>query len=149
MSLAERLHAKGWSQAEIDHALHHMQIAEERKTPLRKFLEESVYWFILIAIVGVELLFSYLLFPFFAALPSGLGYAASVVLGLVCGVLFGHVLHDIARLESRHHAFVLFLATFTALGASAYLAKHTMSLSIVFSASFILYYSYLWWRYER
>ena len=141
MALTERLHEKGWNSLEIEHAMYHMDIAEQRKHPFVKFTDSSTYWLLLLA-VGVSILaLSELLFPFLAALPMSISVVTVAIIGLIEGVLFGHVLTDLDNLTHTHHFFTIVFAVAVTLA----LAWKYMLFAIIFIVAFCLQYLYHWW----
>jgi len=141
MALRERLHDKGWTSAEIEHAMYHMNLAEQRKHPFVKFTESSTYWLLMLAVGVTILAFSELMFPFLAALPMSISVVTVAIIGLMVGVLFGHVLHDLDNLTHNHHYFTLaFAAVLTIVLAWKYIL-----FAIIFVVAFSLQYVYHWW----
>ncbi len=152
MGLAQRLHQKGWSQAEIDHALSHMALAQKQKSSKRRFFEETLYWFALLLLALANVVIVYYLVPFLDGAARTLNWPSSVnftivgVLGVVVGILFAHLLHDVAELERKHHSFVLFLATLTVAVSAFLVGQYSLPLAATFATVFVLYYSIVWWK---
>jgi len=152
MGLAERLHAKGWTQPEIDHALAHMQHAKNAKSTKRRVLEEALYWLAMLLLAAGTVAIVSFLIPFLndsaraLGWPSSVGFTIVAVLGVVVGILFAHLLHDIADLEPRHHFAVLFFATLTVAVSAAAVSRYNTALAATFATVFVLYYSIVWWR---
>ena len=155
MGLAERLHQKGWSQAEIDHAVSHMALAQQQKSKSRRVFEEFLYWLAMLLLAGGVILVVYYLVPFLnraaqeLGWPSSVGYTVVALLGIVVGILFAHLLHDIADLQQRHHAMVLFLAALTVAITALLVGQYSVPLAATFATVFILYYSVVWWKRGR
>jgi hypothetical protein len=145
MTLSERLHQKGWTPAEIEQTLGHLKLAEERKEPLVRFSEVSTYWLLLIAIIISVAATSVLLLPFLDIIPKELSFIIFALIGAVFGVLYAHVLHDIERLEHRHHVFVLLITVASALGWS-WKATGGLVFGGIFAALFSAQYVYYWYR---
>jgi hypothetical protein len=145
MTLAQRLHEKGWSPAEIEHAMHHLQLAEERKHPLVKFTDKSTYWLYLFAVVISIGAMSEFLFPFLRFVPKELSIIITAMVGSVFGVLYAHVLHDLDRLAHSHHVFILAVTVVCALAWSWY-ASHSVLFGAIFCVMFAVQYLYYWWR---
>ncbi len=145
MGLAERLHAKGWSQAEIDHALSHMKIAHKNRSLKDRMFEEGIYWLSMFILAVANVAIAWFLFPFLSQLPNALSISIAGVLGVVWGVLFGHLGNEISRLEPHRHSLVLFTAALTVVFTALAVGEFSIVLSVVFSGVFALYYSYLWW----
>jgi hypothetical protein len=152
MGLAERLHKKGWTQTEIDHALHHLAKAESAKSMYRRVFEEGLYWFAMLLLAAGVIAVVRFLIPFIDASSRTLGWPVSVsytlvgILGVVVGVLFAHLLHDIAELEPRHHSIVLFFAALTVALAALAVGQYSIPLSATFATVFVIYYSVVWWN---
>ena len=145
MGLAERLHAKGWNQAEIDHAVSHMDFAAKNRSTKERLFEESIYWLSMFILAAANVAIAWFLFPFLSHLPHSLSISVAGVLGVVWGVLFGHVGNEIAQLEPHRHSLVLFTAALTVAFTALAVGEYSVVLSIVFSGVFVVYYSYLWW----
>lgn len=155
MGLAQRLHKKGWSKEEIDHALMHMDRARTERSPKRVFFEESLYWFAMLLLAAGNVVIVYYLIPFLESSARALNWPASVnytivaTLGIVVGILFAHLLHDLADLEPKHHSFVLFLASLTVAVSAVLVGQYSVSLAATFATVFVLYYSFVWWSRGR
>ena len=145
MGLAERLRAKGWSQAEINHAVGHMKIALHGRTVKDRLFEEGVYWLSMAILAAANVAIAWFLFPFLSQLPHSLSISIAGVLGVVWGVLFGHLGNEIAQLEPHRHSLVLFTAALTVAFTALAVGEFSVVLSVVFSGVFVVYYSYLWW----
>jgi hypothetical protein len=149
MGLAERLQNKGWTQAEIDHAVHHMGEAEKMRTPRSRAFEEAVYWLNIFILAASNVAISWFLFPFLSQLPRSLSLSIAAMLGILWGVLIGHLCHEVARLEAHRHSLVLFTAALTVAFTAIAVGSYSVILSIVFSGTFVVYYSYLWWHHAQ
>ena len=135
------MHAKGWTSAEIEHAMYHMNVAEQRKHPFVKFTESSTYWIVLFAIGVFMYAFTIFLFPFFTILPLSVSLTLDAVVGLIAGILFGYMLHSIDELTHKHHAFVMLFTIVLTLAAGWQYKLY----AIVLAAGFCVQYIYYWW----
>ena len=145
MPLSERLHQKGWTPAEIEHAMHHLSLAEERKEPLVKFSDISTYWLLLIAILVSITAVSALFLPFLRIIPKELSFIIMALVGAVFGILYAHVLHDIDQLSHKHHIFILAITVIAAL-AWSWKMSASLAFGSIFSGLFVLQYLLYWWK---
>ncbi len=145
MGLAERLHARGWNQTEIDHAIGHMKLAHKNRSLKDRLFEESIYWLSMFILAVANVTIAWFLFPFLSQLPHSLSISIAGVLGVVWGVLFGHLGNEISQLEPHRHSIVLFTAALTVVFTALAVGEYSIVLSVVFSGVFAVYYSYLWW----
>jgi hypothetical protein len=146
MGLAERLERKGWSKAEIDHAVSHMDESRKNRSLKTRVFEESIYWLNIFILAASNVAISWFLFPFLSQLPRSLSLSIAAVLGVLWGVLIGHLGHEVARLEPQRHSLVLFTAALTVAFTALAVGSYSVVLSVVFSGTFVVYYSYLWWH---
>lgn len=141
MRLAERLSKKGWTPEEIHHALYHMRVVQHTRKPLIKAAHASVYWLLLFANIVIVFTIADYLFPFLQLLPIPLGITLITLVGLITGLFFGFILHDVEDLTSTHHIVVMLLTTAIAVLHSI----HSPMFGIVFSLAFHTQYLLRWW----
>jgi hypothetical protein len=144
MRVAERLSQKGWTSVEIEHAVHHFHLAEQRKHPYVRLAEVSVYWIYLLILVVGTLAISKLFFPLLAILPITFSLITLGVLGSVFGILFAHVLHEYDLLSRAHHVGVLVGVVLASVGGA--MSGGYWLFSGVFAGLFVLDYAYYWWH---
>ena len=99
----KKLKSKGWTDAEIKHAMSTVKKAQKKKNPKIKLLDENLYWiFLLVACLG-NLAFSISLIPIMAVMPSWYLYFMVGLTGLLFGALFTTLINDVDSLDTRHH----------------------------------------------
>jgi hypothetical protein len=104
--MRKRLHLKGWSKKEIDHAERIFKKAENNKHPHMKKLEDSLYWFtLIIGILGTVTL-SLLLIPIFMIGGAGWSYFLTGLFGLLLGLLIVMLVSGLHWLDRHHHIFM-------------------------------------------
>ncbi len=144
MTLAERLSQKGWSAAEIEHALHHLAFAEQRKHPFVKLADVGTYWLLVFSVVlGVGALVKFV-FPVLLLFPFIVGAVFTVLAAVVFGVLFSHVFRDIYDIRAKQHLLILFAVPLTSFSVTLMVLGRGWMLPLLFSLAFIALYVY-WW----
>ncbi len=150
MRFVDRMHDRGWTADEIQHALTHIEHANSQKHPAVRFVEKAGYWLYLFAIIVTVAVCSAAFYPFFSLFPAAMQPIAYLTVGVVSalfGLLFAHVLHHIDELEHHHHAFALFVAAASAIIAGWYFSgTHLLSYGVTYAACFSIFYSFYWWR---
>jgi len=153
----ERLREKGWSEEEIHHAKSIVKkIKKQRKKhPHKDLLGESVYWFLVAAIIGSIIALAYWTLPLFIFLPEKIFYPLLIIIGLSFGMLLWIVVKDLDHLEARHHAIISTLIPLTGgLSFSIILGKYSelanslgtdyniLSITLIFIFSYAAPYAY-------
>lgn len=146
MGLEDRLKQKGWSEAEIKHAMYHLNLAEKTKHPLVRFTESSTYWLFFLSLLVCVGAVATLVFPVLHVLPYSVSLVIAGILGSIFGMLFSHVLHDIEDLARAHHALIMVALIASALFVSGYAVKTDLLLGLSFSVVFCAHYIYRWWK---
>lgn len=146
MALAQRLQQKGWTSAEIEHAMLHLDLAEQKKHPFVKFTDKSVYWLFLFALVLGIVGLTEFVFPLVAILPGSLGWIILLPLGAVFGALFAHVLHGMDHLHDAHHTIVLFVTIAATILSSWVVLGEQRLFGLMFALTFVAFYGYHWWK---
>jgi hypothetical protein len=160
----QSLREKGWSEEEIAHAKKIIGKAHENKHPTHKFLEQAMYWFLFIMIIGIGLGGEFLIEPFLLWLkPSG-AYVVIAIIGLVFGTFAGIVVKDIEDLEKHHHLAVSIIIPIVAIISSIIMSKqvktaaqeigrtvelHPIILAMIFSVCILLPYGIFIWLEEK
>jgi len=104
--MRKKLHLKGWSKAEIDHAEKVFKRAEDNKHPHHHLLDNSLYWFALIAgLIGTVIL-SFLMVPVLVAANSIWAHIISGFFGLLLGALIVVFVKQLHWLENHYHLFL-------------------------------------------
>lgn len=149
MHLRDRLHEKGWSKDEIEHALYHLAVAQQAKHPAVKVTEALVYWLFVLALVVCVAAMATFFFPLLALLPASVGLITAAVLGATFGLMFSHVLQSIETLAPSHHILILILSFAVAEFATILVGVHDLLLGIVFGVLFAVQYVHTWWSHAR
>jgi hypothetical protein len=113
--MRKKLHLKGWSKEEIDHAESIFKKAEAAKHPHTKALEKSLFWFALIIGIVGTLILSFALIPVFIVSNSTWAYALSGCFGLLLGALIMIIIKDLHWMEQHHHILITVLIPIVAL----------------------------------
>lgn len=104
--MRKKLHLKGWSKGEIEHAEKVFKKAEENRHPHHRMLQGSLYWFALIAgLIGTVGL-SFLMVPILVAANSLWAHIISCFFGLLLGGLIVVFVKQLHWLETHHHIFL-------------------------------------------
>ncbi|MBU0614999.1 MAG: hypothetical protein KJ601_02810 [Nanoarchaeota archaeon] len=98
-----KLSSKGWSADEISKADRIFKEAQEKKHILVKFLDEFVYWFVLIVAIIGNTVVSIILVPFLLVFRTAPLYMIVGSIGITFGMLFMTILKDLKELEKREH----------------------------------------------
>ena len=117
------LRSKGWSEEEIVHARKIVDKAHENKHPTHKYLEQAMYWFLFIIIIGIAIGGAFLIEPFLLWLKPAGAYLVISIIGLVFGTFAGIVVKDIEELERHHHLAVSIIIPVTAVISSIIISK--------------------------
>lgn len=144
--LQDRLREKGWTSAEIEHAMHHMNIAEQKKHPFVKFTEKSIYGLLVFAIILTIVAFGRFVFPFLNLLPKSASYTTVAILGAVTSMFYSHVINDLEHASTQHHVFAIIAAIAAAISSAWLYADHAIFLAVLFSGTFTVQYLYAWWK---
>ncbi|MDP3765178.1 MAG: hypothetical protein Q8R04_01575 [Nanoarchaeota archaeon] len=154
-NLIKRLEKRGWRKREIINAVEIIRNAKKNKPSDIKFLENRIYWILLVMIVVANFAISVAIMPLLIALRGMILYFVLVVLGIVLGLLFEVVIRSIEHLEKKHHVFLAILIPLIALAnvfvisnISNDLTKtlnltnvhNSIIIAIVYAASFVLPY---------
>ncbi len=107
-NLIERLEKKGWQKADIAKAVNSIKNAKQNKSKGIIFLEERMYWILLVIIIAANFAISMAMIPILMALSQMLLYFAIIILGISFGLLFELVIRSIEHLEKKHHTFLAF-----------------------------------------
>jgi len=103
--LHARLEEKGWSQEEIDNAMHiiHHPDKQEKHIQFSKDMNWIIYWTVILVLTICNFLISLVLIPFLLILKPTLIEIIVVVLGFVFGLFFNHLIWEIEHVEKKHH----------------------------------------------
>jgi hypothetical protein len=71
----------------------------------RKEMNKIVYWMALLVLTIANLFVAIVLIPFLLALEPVPLYLIIMLLGLIIGMIFNHLIKDIEHLEKKHHIF--------------------------------------------
>jgi hypothetical protein len=104
--MRKKLHLKGWSKQEIDHAEKVFKKAEENKHPHHRLLDKSMYWFALIAGLLGTVILSFIMVPILVAASSTWAHIISGFFGLLLGGLIVVFVKQLHWLENHHHIFL-------------------------------------------
>lgn len=102
-NLVHRLEKSGWKKREIIKAVEIIKSAKHRKSKENVFLEQRIYWILLIVIIAANFAISIGLIPVLIALKGIFLYFVIITLGAVFGLLFELVIRSIEHLEKQHH----------------------------------------------
>jgi hypothetical protein len=149
MQLRDRLHEKGWSKDEIDHALYHLAAAQQAKHPAVRITEALVYWLFVLALVVCVAAMATFLFPLLAFLPASVSLVTVAVLGAVFGMLFSHTLQSIESLAPGHHVLIMVMTFAVAEFATIFVGVTDLLLGVVFGVLFCVQYAHTWWSHAR
>ena len=114
-NLIKRLEKRGWSKKEIIKAVEIIKNAKKNTPRDVKFLENRIYWILLVIIITANFAVSIALIPLLIALKGMLLYIVLVTLGIIFGLLFELVIRSMEHLEKKHHIFLAFLIPLAAL----------------------------------
>lgn len=107
--MEKRLHLRGWSKKEINHANSIFAKAEHHKHRHVALLENSLFWFTLATGIVGNLILSLVLIPIFIAGNDFFTYLLTALFGFLLGtIVFGIVKH-MRWLASHHHLFLALL----------------------------------------
>jgi hypothetical protein len=101
--MKKRLHLKGWSKHEIEHAEEIIQRAEANKHPDIKKIENSMYWFTLIIGIMGTVMISLILIPILIINDNYWSYVLTGVFGFLLGAIIIIIIKDLHWLEAHHH----------------------------------------------
>lgn len=105
-NLINRLQKKGWKKSEIAKAVSSIKHAKQNKSRDILFLEERVYWILLIIIIAANFAVSMAIIPILMTFTEMALYFAVIILGISLGFMLEIVIRSIERLEKKHHAFL-------------------------------------------
>lgn len=157
MKIKETLKKRGWTKREIDKTLKIIGEAKKNKHPAIKFLDNAVYWIVLIAAIIGNFIISIALIPFLLALNRFQLYLIIITIGIAFGLLFELLIRSIAHLKTKHHVFfglfipiIAIINVFIIINIANNLDKMLMiknihnpiTISIVYAVAFILPYSF-------
>ena len=107
--MKKKLHLKGWSKEEIEHAQKVLKKAEKKKHPDIKKVEESLYWFTLIVGLLGTILLSLILIPILIVNNNAWSYILTAIFGFLLGALIVIIIKDLHWLEHHHHVLITIL----------------------------------------
>ena len=154
-NLINRLKKRGWSKKDISKAVEIIHNAKQLKTPDTRFLENRIYWILLVVLIAANFAISIALIPVLMALKGIPLYFVIIILGIVFGLLFELVIRSIEHLEKKRHLSLAILIPLTALlnifiisNISNYLINtlsltnthNSITIALVYAASFVLPY---------
>ncbi|MFH1133237.1 MAG: hypothetical protein V1735_01990 [Nanoarchaeota archaeon] len=124
----DNLARKGWTSAELEHyhKLRSLYHAKQQKEQVR------LYWFSLILLLAMMLVITILFLPILMLTPTSLFSLMMLLLGLLFGFLFEHLILGMEKLGRRHHAFAAAIIPLCAAVTLALLVIVTNSLRTVF-----------------
>ncbi len=103
--LEQKLREKGWSDADIQHALSVLgegsNVAEINVYANK--INPVVYWTALVMAIAGNIFIAVLLIPFLLFLQSTQLFLLMIVLGISFGLLFNFILKDIELVDPSHH----------------------------------------------
>lgn len=122
-NLIERLKKRGWKKGEIAKAVGIIKKAKQDKSKEAIFLEERIYWILLVILITANLAISAALMPILIALRGEILYFIIIVIGTAFGALFETVIRGIEHLEKRHHAFLAVFIPIMAFAVVFFISK--------------------------
>lgn len=129
--MRKKLHLKGWSKHELDHAEKVFKKAEENRHPHHRLLQGSLYWFALIAgLIGTVAL-SFLMVPILVAANSTWAHIISGFFGLLLGFLIVVFVRQLRWLEDHHHLFLSVIIPVVGLFNFAIIVNQTNKLNLL------------------
>ena len=132
-NLIKRLETKGWSKKEIIGAVDIIKSAKQNKTKASIFLENRIYWILLVTIIAANFAIAVALIPILISLRGLLLYSVIVIIGIVFGLIFELVIRSIEHLEKKHHLFLVILIPFIALANIFVITEISNDLSNILS----------------
>ncbi len=105
-NLIERLKKRGWKKMEIAKAVGIIKKAKQDKAKETIFIEDRIYWILLVILIAANLAISAALIPILIALREEILLFIIILIGIVFGALFETVIRGIEHLEKRHHTFL-------------------------------------------
>ena len=103
--LKDRLKEKGWTQEEIAETVKIIKESSSDKTAFEKFIDQSIFWVLLLLLITGNLLISVGIIPFMLVATWMYLYPGLFFVGLVFGKLFDVVIWDIEHLEHSTHIY--------------------------------------------
>lgn len=95
------LRRKGWSEAEVAHALRAMEMAERKRHPWLKGLEHAILWTVILALTSFSVGAALALLPVIVLASPAIVVPMAFLMGTVLGLLLVHALW--ALKPARHH----------------------------------------------
>lgn len=99
------LFKKGWSEKEV-HDVNQAFLRAEADD-FTEWLDSAIYWFFLVAGLFGVVVFALYIIPLFFLFPDALLYPLVCLLGIIFGVLFSIIAHDMHWLTNKHHGLYL------------------------------------------
>lgn len=129
-NLIKRLEKRGWGKREVKKAIGIIRDAKKNKPKDIMFLEERIYWILLVIIIVANFAISVALLPILISLRGVFLYFIIILLGVVFGLLFELVIRSIEHLEKGHHLFLAILIPLIALVNVFIISRISNDLSI-------------------
>jgi hypothetical protein len=100
--IASTLPQKGWTKPEIDKAVSILRHAPEKKSDVIKFLDQAMYWILLLVGILANFIISIVLVPFLLVLTGPILYGALFFLGVVFGTMLDVIVRETEYLQKKH-----------------------------------------------
>jgi hypothetical protein len=98
-----RLRKKGWSGKELDRLRKVEQAAALKRSPLLRFLDAYIFWFVVSGAILVNFSVGLVLVPFLLALSRTQLFFVVLLIGLCFGFLFENLLSHFEGLSHHHY----------------------------------------------
>lgn len=105
--LLRKLREKGWSDEELEYALHILSQSQDKKTRIHKIIDKIIPWFLFTTIFIGNLLIIFTTVPLLVFMPNLVLYGILSMLGFCFGFLFEIVIRDLKHILLIHHRFVM------------------------------------------
>ena len=97
---------KGWHRREIERSLENVRAGPSEKThALYGYSRNIVYWTTILVVLIANMVAAVVLVPVMMLAGSAFVYLVIMLLGLLIGIIFTHLISDIEHLEGKHHVF--------------------------------------------
>lgn len=100
-----RLKEKGWTLVEIEKTTRKIndQALQQKHIGIKEEMHKAIYWLVLFVLTIGNFFVSIILVPFMLVLEPAQIELIAVVLGIVVGALFSHLIWSIEHIEAVHH----------------------------------------------
>ena len=97
-----KLKDKGWNDEDINKAALIIKNSEIKKSKKLRFLDDIIFWIVLIIAIIGNLIISIILIPFLLALKGYILYSIIIIIGISFGFFFDLLIRDIEKLEKKN-----------------------------------------------